>query len=48
MNTVTVEVTDKTGTKIFKVYDANFLFDRHGFFVQISVMEKGEPKTLLF
>jgi hypothetical protein len=48
MNTVTVEVTDKTGTKIFKAYDANFLFDRHGFFVQISVMEKGEPKRYYF
>lgn len=48
MNTVTVEVTDKTGTKIFKAYDANFLFDKHGFFVQICVMKKGKPERYYF
>ena len=48
MNTVTVEVTDKTGTKTFKAYDANFLFDKHGFFVQISVMRNGKPEREYF
>lgn len=48
MNTVTVEVTDKTGTKIFKAYDAHFLFDIHGFFVRISVMRNGKPDREYF